>query len=346
MSKTARQIDDIGFRLAFGLPLLRLMRNLITLALILTSLTVAADPCDQDLLGELVDPRNVGAVMLGRGTHIHKHVQKEIEAALPAGVKTIHFDFKFSQWVRDWFPIMRMEEGRLVIYLFQPSNPEGFHARNQVLQQLQPLNPKIIDVEVALDVGNFMTDGKRIFIATRPRLRQENYGAFQADPVEFARRIESAFGIPVVTVPALPNELTGHVDVMMQHLGDNRFLVADSRDGVRKLALDKVAEQMRQLGYQVLRVMNAGPDQVSRDTTLTYTNSLIIGNRALVPIYGVMYPALKADDEAALQVYRDAGFEVFPIRMNYMVNDGGMVHCLTRCLTPELSDLLVPDLLL
>jgi agmatine/peptidylarginine deiminase len=58
----------------------------------------------------------------------------------------------------------------------------------------------------------------------------------------------------------------------------------------------------------------------------SYTNSLTVNGRVLVPVYG------EKADERALAVYADTlpHYEIIPIDCKLVINGGGAVHCLTK----------------
>jgi agmatine deiminase len=58
----------------------------------------------------------------------------------------------------------------------------------------------------------------------------------------------------------------------------------------------------------------------------SYTNSLTVNGRVLVPIFRV------PQDSRALAVYQSAlpEFEIIPVDCSRAANGGGAVHCLTK----------------
>ena len=60
----------------------------------------------------------------------------------------------------------------------------------------------------------------------------------------------------------------------------------------------------------------------------SYTNSLIVNNAVIVPIY----EGDRRYEEEALQVYRNAlsaGYEIYPLESETVIQLGGAVHCTT-----------------
>lgn len=279
-----------------------------------------------------------------------------------------------SAWVRDWFPMLRLSpEGEPYQLSFRPMRfpLQNSNAAN-LLNILHALPKRKIDV--SLDWGNVIVDEKGTLISSLSnRLLKENK-RLGLTPEALMKRIENGVQAKrAVWLPELPQERTKHVDMMASYLGNGVMVVADSREPERKAALDEAARRLEAAGYVVHRLMNAGPD--NRELNLTYTNALVVNGRVLVPVYSsymrkaqglpaslrilwqfydsftkteTFKPVLDyrhpdqalvaEDDQNALEFYAKLGFEVYPIHMNGVVDNFGMVHCLTRCLPKEITD--------
>jgi len=82
--------------------------------------------------------------------------------------------------------------------------------------------------------------------------------------------------------------------------------------------------------YRVVRIPMP-PDEYGQNPNqwsdyLTYTNSLILNNLVLVPIYGL------AQDSEALSIYQEAmpGYNIVGINMRNVIPASGAIHCITK----------------
>lgn len=100
----------------------------------------------------------------------------------------------------------------------------------------------------------------------------------------------------------------GHADESMKFL-NSTTVITDSANYERTL---------KAAGYTVVRVPR--PNRKYE----TYINSLLVNGTIYVPIFN------QANDDKALQAYRDAGLKVVPIETISLANNGmGSIHCIT-----------------
>lgn len=100
----------------------------------------------------------------------------------------------------------------------------------------------------------------------------------------------------------------GHADESLKFITSDT-VITDSANYERTLLAE---------GYKVVRVPR--PQRKYE----TYINSLLVNGTIFVPVFN------QTTDDAALQVYRDAGFSVVPIETISLANNGlGSIHCIT-----------------
>lgn len=101
----------------------------------------------------------------------------------------------------------------------------------------------------------------------------------------------------------------GHVDEVVRILSPTLALTS----------VESYVPTLQSLGYDV-RLLPKPAQRLE-----TYANSLLLNGTVFVPVYGQT-----ATEEAALQLYRDAGLKVVPINTSTLSNKGmGSIHCIT-----------------
>ncbi len=173
-----------------------------------------------------------------------------------------------------------------------------------------------VRADLDFEGGNFMSDGKgTAFISKSVYGFNNDKTKTQVNAV-----FKNQLGCPTVqTMEYLLNDGTTHIDMYAKLLSPTTVLVskAVSTQSQNHALLERNAQKFASLGYKVVRATMANDD------LSTYTNSLIVGKTALVPIYKT------SRDAAALQVYRDAGFTAVGIDCRTIIKYGGAIHCIS-----------------
>jgi agmatine deiminase len=183
---------------------------------------------------------------------------------------------------------------------------------------------------LVLDGGNLMTDGRGNLFMTR-RTYVWNSSRTEAEVDELLRR-----HLGVTTIHAFdyaqngygPADGTGHIDMFAKLLAPCTVLVAEYAQAPFAGPLDAAASTFAELEcapgqqYQVLRI----PGWQSGSTWYTYTNSLIVNDRVLVPSYA------DGVDETARAIYEQAlpGATVVLIPADASITSGGAIHCVAK----------------
>ncbi|MDD5089765.1 MAG: agmatine deiminase family protein [Candidatus Wallbacteria bacterium] len=139
---------------------------------------------------------------------------------------------------------------------------------------------------------------------------------------------------------------TGHIDIFAKLLDDRTIIVGQHSgpDGGYRGNYQRMEDAARILAqetngkgekFNVVRIPM--PDE--RKSTFTYTNSLIINDKALVPTYTGMSSTSwnNGINDRALQVYRDCmpGTTVYGIDCTRIIYQGGCIHCITKDMIAE-----------
>ncbi len=237
-------------------------------------------------------------------------------------------------WIRDYGPLTCIDTAArrvMVDAIFDPpempfDNDDRFPARYAAHQGCPSRH-----LALHLEGGNLWSDGQGTLITTEGLYARN----FPMSPDDVRRRLlEGLAARTLIVVPPLRMEGTGHIDVFAKLATPDTVLVTEPRSLVNGRRMAQVAEMLRASrnaagsAYRVVALpsvpayCNWGLWRIWP----TYTNSLTVNHRVLVPVYG--YPQR---DAAALAVYRQVmpDHEVIGIDARTAANAGGTVHCLT-----------------
>jgi agmatine deiminase len=177
--------------------------------------------------------------------------------------------------------------------------------------------------------GNFMVDGHHtLFTTTRLYSNNPAY-----PPATIDADFSSYFGINnIVTVSAQHNDYWGHIDMQMKLLDDTTIVISsvDSWSGPNYDTLENNYARIAALtapngkSYRIERLPMA-------ENWKTYTNSLILNDKVLVPVYN--HPL----DSVAIDTYQQLmpGHEIVGINCNKIIGWEGALHCITMQLFDE-----------
>jgi agmatine/peptidylarginine deiminase len=162
----------------------------------------------------------------------------------------------------------------------------------------------------------------------------------------------------VYIFPRMPYEGTGHIDMWAKFLDDETLIVGELRDEIlglesysssdlRKVQslknyLDERAKEIQALGFKVIRLPMPAPLLADQDVFRSYTNSLTLNGKVLVPRYlKPAYASMTADGqypdaqyisayEAEVRdTYERLGYTFIWVDSDNLIADGGAVHCTT-----------------
>jgi agmatine deiminase len=245
-----------------------------------------------------------------------------------------------SVWVRDYGPqsIYLSETNELAFVDWIYNRPRPYddvipsvmanHMNLPIYQMTEGAN-KLIATG-----GNFMTDGYKQGFSSNLILSENNtITEAQIDTIK-----KRYMGIePYIKMTTLPYDGIHHIDMHMKLLDEETLLVGEYPTGVAdgpqiEANLSYILNNYRSVYGTPFRVVRIPmpPDETGKyppySDYLTYTNSIILNNLVLVPIYGL------SQDNQALEIYRDAmpGYKVVGINMRNVIPASGAIHCITR----------------
>jgi agmatine deiminase len=238
-------------------------------------------------------------------------------------------------WVRDYGPFVGFQPNGARAALDAIYHPlEAYpSAHDDVVPQryaaLDGMPVRAIDFQT--EGGNFWSDGQGTLLMTA--------GLYTRNPhlsrAEVERRLRDAFSFDkLILVDSVRGEHTGHVDLVFK-LADARTILMNAPS----LPLNRA--RLQRTRARLERETNAAGERYSvRELPAlspylnwgvypiwrSYTNSLTVNGRVLVPVFRV------GKDSRALAVYKAAmpDFDIIPIDCSKAANGGGAVHCLTK----------------
>ncbi len=254
-----------------------------------------------------------------------------VSALNAAGVSTSKVKFlKLSVdtiWIRDYGPLLvraNNSAGYRVIdlrYYYGRWNDDAVPTRLATAWQIPVSRPPL-----ELEGGNFQSDGAGTCITTTQILNQNGATSAQVKTI-----LAQYLGCQsTLILPALYGEGTGHVDMYVTITGAKQAIVGQystADDSYNAKIADQGAAMLKAAGFTIHRIpMPTNYDGAYR----SYTNSLAIGKRVLVPVY--------SDDtryqSQALAVFKKAypGFTIVPIDSTQVIQMAGAIHCVTMTL--------------
>ncbi len=239
-----------------------------------------------------------------------------------------------SMWIRDFGPFCIQEDGRSAIVDYVHGG--GYANDNMPNALALEWDNPIYDSDLMHHGGNHLVDGNGMgFVSTN--IYNHNSGYSQS---EVRADLSAYLGVDsLLVVEPMAGDGTGHIDMFCKLLNDTLFVVGEYETpgdayGEDYFLLNNLADYLDSLHnldgreFEVARLpmppyAYSGP---AGSINYTYTNSLIINQKVLVPVYGF------DSDAEALQIYADLmpGYDIVGIDSAYIISYWGAVHCVTN----------------
>ena len=257
-------------------------------------------------------------------------------AMTAAGVNMANVEFLVtaggSVWIRDYGPFSVYDDGQLSIT----------DMRYGPMGDIDDIPIEIADhyglpwyrSSLIHHGGNHITDGNGMgFFSTNLTNFNPSWGI---DAIR--QEMQSYLGLDsLVIFPAMEGDATKHCDMWVKLLNDTLFVVGEYEnpdDGVGDDAsyLDQLAQDldaMQNLDGRDFEVVRLPMNPIIQDTytiNRTYTNSLILNNKVLVPVYGTPL------DAEALQIYAECmpNHQIIGIDSEDLIQYLGAIHCISN----------------
>ncbi len=249
-----------------------------------------------------------------------------------------------SIWMRDYGPISVIDESdgnlsfvNMMYDRFGRWDDDSIPWRYGQASSTDWYNMTDGDRWFRLEGGNVIVDGAGIFYTT-DRCFEQNHPShggdlYQEEVVEWATDYFSLQRFRNVT--RLSNDGTGHIDMQIKLLNETAVMISE----VPSNDPDYEILEYNARYFENRTARNGQPYEVIRiplekggwSTHYTYTNSLTVNNKVLVPIYG------RSTDTQALQIYEEAmpGYDIVGIDSSDIISSNGAIHCTTMQVAAE-----------
>lgn len=237
-------------------------------------------------------------------------------------------------WIRDYGPIVAhgADGGRIVLDTIYDHLPKYPQSRDDAMPlywgQAECL--PVYRLNLHTEGGNIWTDGAGTLLMTE-RIFEENNKLTRQTLEAYLHQVFDFKKI--IYTPRMRYETTGHIDLLLKLANQDTVLISDSNvpytDELRTTA--EIFRKSTNADGQPYNVLKLPTPPLYRNWFFypirrSYTNSLTINGRVLVPVYDL------TTDEQALRTYEQAmpDHEIIPIHCKVGINGGGSVHCLTK----------------
>ncbi len=227
-------------------------------------------------------------------------------------------------WVRDFGPwfVDDMGEWSIVDLRYYNSRPHDDYIPEWLADQWDYgyYGPNLYH-----EGGNMMNDGHGTMMMST-RVLDANPG-YDVDDVE--QIYHDYFGIDNLHIfQRIANDGTGHIDIWAKMVNDSTIIVADFNDNdVNHDLVEAHAAYMDNVPTAnggTFNIVRIPMPNYSGGYYKTYTNSILINGKAIIPIYGL------ATDSEAIAVYESVlgpDWDVVGVNCNQIAPLGGELHC-------------------
>jgi agmatine deiminase len=238
-------------------------------------------------------------------------------------------------WIRDYGPFVGYDESGNRAAVDARFTPLGHYpqARDDAAACAWAKHADIPTrhFDFATEGGNYWSDGAGTLLVSDEMLVRYPHMSH----AEIEHKLREAFAFDkLIMLPRLLMEETGHVDLVCKLVDAETVLVNTPNGSINDDRLRAAAALLRRetnAQGRRYRVVELPLPPLYRNWWVypvwrSYTNSLTVNGRVLVPIFGA------GEDQKALDIYREVmpGHEVIAIDCRASANGGGAVHCLTK----------------
>ena len=232
-------------------------------------------------------------------------------------------------WIRDYMPI-QIADDHFLVYKYDPDylkeTGTKFLTDSKTIFKTVLHHSPCKDIRIKLDGGNFVVCGDHVVLTDK--VFREN-GQFLYDS-DFCNYLKAVLSPNLILLPwrcLYPQDpyadIYGHADGFVQWTGEHKVLMSNHRESQPEEA-DEIRSRLEDAGFEVTEMLFDVPNP-SKDFNWAYINYLRVGNKIIVPTFGI------PEDKQALKYIRAANPEciVRGFRMRDIARNGGAIHCIT-----------------
>jgi agmatine deiminase len=228
-------------------------------------------------------------------------------------------------WCRDYMPV-QLDRDNLMQFWCDPNylRYKKYIGSKTTGTEVLPQNlPMADETDIILDGGNVISCGKKV-IMTEIIFKDNK----DRDHNGLLYELENIFRWPIIIIPRIPGDFSGHADGMVRYYDKDIVLVNDYSDLLsvksKKIA-NRVLSILRETGFKCLTV----PYFPNENTNYTsaygcYINYLRIGDKVFLPLFDN-----KKQDDMSVQFFRELFKEVIPVPSREIAAQGGVLNCIS-----------------
>lgn len=241
-----------------------------------------------------------------------------------------------SMWMRDYGPMVVTNPSGEVALVDLPYGDDR-PLDDRVPEKLARLwELPLLRSDLQMEGGHILTDGIGHCVVTDDLIARNLADGVYWDDIR--DHLHALLGCrSVITLPALLDEPTGHVDLFVSIPGPRRALVGRyrrSEDPENAQRLDDAAEILRDAGFKVDRIPM--PSNGSRYLFRSYTNLLALNGVVLMPVYE-QDPRFEGQAVAAVRKAYP-GRRVRRVPADSLIELAGAIHCTAVTLPASLGE--------
>ena len=262
-----------------------------------------------------------------------KQQSEALETMSAAGINLANVEFfqtvHGSVWIRDYGPLTTYADGAQSIADMRSMGSGDPIPVYLALESGLPWYQSLL----VLAGGNYIPDGNGMGFCSAALLAANPSWTIESIRVE----MRESLGVDsLVVLPTLQGDVTGHCDMYVKLLGDTLFAVGEYErpdDGIGNdyFVLNEVAatlDAMKNLDGRDFEVVRLPMNPIlhgTRDINRSYTNSVIFGDKVMVPVYDTPL------DDRAIEIYAGSmpGYEIIGIDSKAVIQNSGAVHCIS-----------------